>query len=224
MSIINEITIAPSLLASDFSNFAAAAVECADGGADYLHFDVMDGRFVPEITFGSQAVRALRKVSTAFYDVHLMIVEPEKHIEGFANAGANGVTVHYEACTHLHRTLQHIRGLGMKTGVALNPHTPVSVLEYVMDLTDLILVMTVNPGYGGQAFIPSMLPKIREAKLLAARASHPVHVEVDGGISQETAAVATAAGASALVAGTAIFADANGTASAITALRAAARP
>ncbi len=222
MSIVDKTVIAPSLLASDFAHLANAATECANGGAEYLHFDVMDGRFVPEITFGSQAVRSLRMLSQAFFDVHLMIVEPEKQIQGFADAGANGVTVHLEACTHLHRTLQHIRDLGMKAGVAVNPHTPVSALEFVMELTDLILVMTVNPGYGGQSFIPAMLPKIREAKQLAARATHPVHVEVDGGISPYTAGSVAQAGASALVAGTAIFGAKGSTAEAIAALRTAA--
>ncbi len=222
MSVVNEVVIAPSLLASDFAHLSKAASECAEGGAEYLHFDVMDGRFVPEITFGSQAVSSLRRISPAFFDVHLMIVEPEKQIKHFADAGANGVTVHYEACTHLHRTLQHIRDLGMNAGVAINPHTPVSALEFVMELTDLILVMTVNPGYGGQSFIPGMLPKIREAKIMAARAQHPIHVEVDGGISPHTAAAVTQAGATALVAGTAIFGDGRSVVDAISDLRTAA--
>ena len=183
MSRITEIHLAPSLLASDFGHLADAGRSAEQAGAEFLHFDVMDGQFVPNITMGPTAVKALRPVSRAFFDVHLMIVQPERYIEDFARAGADGITVQVEACTHLQRTLAQIRKFGAKAGVALNPATPPVVLEYIMEDVDLILVMTVNPGFGGQAFLPAMLPKIARVRQMIENAAHPIHLEVDGGIA-----------------------------------------
>ncbi len=192
-------------------------------GAEFLHFDVMDGVFVPNISMGMPAVKALRPVSQAFFDVHLMIVQPERYVEDFVRAGADSVTVQAEACLHLQRTLAQIRRAGAKAGVALNPATPPEVLEYVMDDLDMILVMTVNPGFGGQSFLPSMLPKVRRVREMIARAAHPIHLEVDGGIDIETTGPVTAAGANVLVAGTSIYGHAGGVPEGIRLLRAAAR-
>ncbi len=219
MSIIQDVRIAPSLLASDFGNLAQAARDAEQAGAEFLHFDVMDGQFVPNITMGPPALKALRPVSGAFFDTHLMIVQPERYIQDFVRAGANGVTVQVEACLHLQRTLAYIRDLGAKAGAALNPATPPDTLEYVLDDLDLILVMTVNPGFGGQAFLPAMLPKIERVREMIARARQPIHLEVDGGISAETAPLVTAAGANVLVAGTAIYDHPDGVAAGIHALR-----
>ena len=214
--------IAPSLLAADFGRFAEAAAACEQAGAEYLHFDVMDGRFVPNITMGPAAVKSLRPVSGAFFDVHLMIVEPERYIESFIAAGANGVTVQAEACTHLQRTLAQIRAGGAKAGLALNPATPPDMLPYVLEDLDLILVMTVNPGFGGQAFLPATLRKIREVHTLVKESGLPIEIEVDGGITAETAAMVTEAGANVLVAGTSLFAHPQGLAAGMQALRSAA--
>lgn len=205
MSVVSDLIIAPSLLASNFGRLAEAAEACAAARAQYLHFDVMDGRFVPNISMGPAAVEALRPVSSAVFDVHLMIVEPEKYVETFVRAGADSVTVQVEACVHLQRTLALIRSFGAKAGVALNPATPPEVLEYVLNDLDLILVMTVNPGFGGQAFLPATLPKIRLVKQMIEGLAHPVQLEVDGGIEAETTHSVTTAGANVLVAGTAVF-------------------
>jgi ribulose-phosphate 3-epimerase len=183
----------------------------------------MDGQFVPNITMGPAAVKALRPVSRAFFDVHLMIVDPDRYLEDFVKAGANGLTVQAEACVHLQRTLAHIRHLGAKAGVALNPATPPEHLEYVLGDLDLILVMTVNPGFGGQAFLPAMLPKLERVRAMIERAPQPIHLEVDGGIAAGTVHDVVARGANALVAGTAIYDHPDGVAVAIEALRAAAR-
>jgi ribulose-phosphate 3-epimerase len=199
------IVIAPSILSSDFSRLGeeVRAVEAA--GADWIHVDVMDGRFVPNITIGPLVVKAVRKVTKLPLDVHLMIVEPEKYLDAFAEAGADGLTVHVEACPHLHRTLQHIRGLGKRAGVVLNPSTHESTLEYVIGLADLVLVMSVNPGFGGQSFLTEVLPKVRAIRQMIDRSGRHVDLEIDGGITEDTAAQATAAGARVLVAGNAVF-------------------
>ncbi|MCW3055497.1 MAG: ribulose-5-phosphate 3-epimerase [Chthonomonadales bacterium] len=223
MSTIPELYIAPSLLASDFGHLADAARIVEEAGAEFLHFDIMDGSFVPNISMGMPAVKALRPVSSAFFDVHLMIVQPERYVEDFVKAGADGVTVQAEACLHLQRTLAQIRRAGAKAGVALNPATPPEVLEYVMDDLDLILVMTVNPGFGGQSFLPAILAKVRRVREMIAQTAHPIHLEVDGGIEPETTGPVTTAGANVLVAGTSIYGHSGGVSEAIHLLRAAAR-
>jgi ribulose-phosphate 3-epimerase len=197
------ILIAPSILSADFAYLGDALKTLESAGADWIHVDVMDGHFVPNLTIGAPVVQALRKVTTLPLDVHLMIENPDALIPDFAKAGADILTVHVEACTHLHRTVQLIKSLGVKAGVSLNPHTPVSVLEPVIDDIDLILIMSVNPGFGGQAFIPYSLEKLKQAKALIGE--RRIHLEVDGGVGLMNIADILTAGADTIVAGSAIF-------------------
>jgi ribulose-phosphate 3-epimerase len=199
------IRIAPSILSADFGRLAdeIRAVEAA--GADWIHVDVMDGRFVPNITIGPLVVEAVRKVTRLPIDAHLMIVEPERYVEAFARAGADVVCVHAEASPHLHRTLQAIRGAGAKAAVALNPATPLSAIEWVLADCDMVLLMTVNPGFGGQRYIASGTEKVRQLRAMADARGLPLDIEVDGGIKPDTVAASAAAGANVFVAGTAVF-------------------
>lgn len=199
------IRIAPSILSADFAKLGEEVAAIDKAGADYVHIDVMDGHFVPNITIGPGVVKALRAHSDKVFDVHLMIAPVDPYIEAFANAGADILSVHPESGPHLHRTLQSIRALGKKAGVVLNPATPASVVEPVMDLLDLILVMSVNPGFGGQSFIESQLDKIATLRGLIDASGRDIDLEVDGGINFDTAPKAIAAGADVLVAGTATF-------------------
>ena len=199
------VRIAPSILSADFGRLAEEVRAIDEAGADWIHVDVMDGRFVPNLTIGPLVVRALRPVTKKPLDVHLMIVEPERYLADFAEAGADGLTVHVEASPHLQRTLQVIRDLGKRAGVVLNPHTPASSLEYVLDVVDLVLVMSVNPGFGGQAFLPSVLPKIARIREMIDETGRSIDLEVDGGIKPSNVAAVLDAGADVVVAGSAVF-------------------
>jgi ribulose-phosphate 3-epimerase len=216
------VRIAPSILAADFTRLGEQIAEAEAGGADQIHVDVMDGRFVPNITMGPLVVEAACRSARLPVDVHLMIVEPEKHIQAFAKAGANNISVQVEACPHLHRVIQQIHESGARASVVLNPHTPAVMIKEILPFVDMVLVMTVNPGYGGQEFIPEMLDKIREIRRMIEAIGRPVDVQVDGGIDTQTVPQVITYGANVLVAGTAIFHAPEGIRSAIQALRKAA--
>lgn len=198
--------LSPSILSADFSKLGEQVRILEDAGAPWLHIDVMDGQFVPPVSFGDVVIRSIRPVSKMFFDVHLMVTEPDRFVDDYAKAGADMFTVHAEACAHLDRTLQHIHESGMKAGVALNPATPLQVLDYVLDKVDMVLIMTVNPGYGGQKYIPSMTAKIRDLRRKLDEAGYPdLPIEVDGGINASTIDTVLDAGASVIVAGSAVF-------------------
>jgi len=209
------IKIAPSILAADFTRLGDEIRSAEAGGADQIHLDVMDGQFVPNISFGAMIVKTARQITSLPLDVHLMIVEPEKHLKAFVEAGASAITVHIEACPHLHAVLQQIHDLDVKAGVALNPHTPAMMVSEVLSLIDLVLVMTVNPGAGGQAFLYEMLGKVKALRRMIAQIKRPVDISVDGGIDAATAKHVVMAGASVLVAGTSVFGAKGGTAEGI---------
>ena len=213
------IKIAPSILAADFANLSAAVQAAEAGGADYIHVDVMDGHFVPNITIGPPVVAAVRRVTSLPLDVHLMIETPEQYLADFAEAGANILTVHVETCPHLHRTIQQIRELGVTPGVTLNPATSLETVREILPFVDQILVMTVNPGFGGQSYIPTMANKIARLAAMIASNGLDIDIEVDGGIDANTAPIVVEAGARVLVAGTAVFRHPAGIAAGIAALR-----
>ncbi|OCA85490.1 ribulose-phosphate 3-epimerase [Bacillus sp. FJAT-27225] len=212
------VKIAPSILSADFSRLGEEIKDVERGGADYIHIDVMDGHFVPNITIGPLIVEAVRPVTELPLDVHLMIENPDQYIEAFAKAGADYITVHVEASRHLHRTIHLIKSFDVKAGVVLNPATPVDSIKHVIEDIDMVLLMSVNPGFGGQKFIHGVLPKIREVKELAFSFGKNVEIEIDGGVNAETARLCVEAGATVLVAGSAIYNE-NDRAKAIAAIR-----
>ena len=219
------LVIAPSILSADFGRLAEEVRAVEEAGADWVHVDVMDGRFVPNLTIGPVVIEGIRKATKKPFDVHLMIVEPERYIEDFAKAGADHILVHCESSStvHLHRTLSHIRDIGKTPGTVLNPGTPLTLIEYVLDLCDIVLIMTVNPGFGGQKFLPSMLPKIRALRQMCNERGLNTIIEVDGGVGGGNAWQVIEAGANAIVAGSAVF-NAPDYAKAITAIRSSTRP
>lgn len=214
-----EVKIAPSILAADFTQLGQEVMDADAGGADLIHIDVMDGRFVPNITMGPFIIKAVRAVTNLTLDVHLMIVEPERYIQAFADAGADIISIHIEASPNLHRSLQMIREAGCKVGVALNPHTPASALSEILTMVDLVNVMTVNPGFGGQSFIMETKSKIAELHAMIGDIQGNIDIEVDGGINGETASHAVQAGANVLVMGTALFGHPDGVADGINNMR-----
>ncbi|MFS0778687.1 ribulose-phosphate 3-epimerase [Neobacillus sp. 3P2-tot-E-2] len=197
--------IAPSILSADFAKLGEEILAVERAGADYIHVDVMDGHFVPNITIGPLIVEAIRPVTKLPLDVHLMIDNPDQYIEAFAKAGADYITVHVEACRHLHRTIHHIKSFGIKAGVVLNPATPVNTIQHILKDVDMVLLMSVNPGFGGQKFIPEVLLKIRKVKEMADAIGKEIEIEIDGGVNSETAKLCVEAGANVLVAGSAIY-------------------
>ncbi|MBS1627740.1 MAG: ribulose-phosphate 3-epimerase [Bacteroidetes bacterium] len=203
--------IAPSLLASNFLKLQEECEMLNNSSADWYHLDVMDGRFVPNISFGLPIVEQIRTITKKPLDVHLMIVEPEKYIIDFKNAGADHITIHYEACIHLHRNIEQIKSLGLKAGVALNPHTPIILLEDIITYVDIVLLMSVNPGFGGQKFIPNTVDKIRSLKKLIHQTGSQALIEIDGGVTVENAGALLHTGADVLVAGNTVFKSANPT-------------
>lgn len=202
---MNMIKLAPSILAADFTKLGEQITLLESTGVEYLHIDVMDGKFVPSISFGMPVIASIRKNSKLIFDVHLMIEDPDKYLETFKTSGADILTVHAETCTHLHRTLSRFRELGMKAGVSLNPATPIQVLEHVMDELDMILIMSVNPGFGGQVFLPSMLQKIESMREMIVKNGKKIDIEVDGGITIHNVEQVIKAGANIIVAGTSVF-------------------
>jgi ribulose-phosphate 3-epimerase len=218
----NRIQIAPSILASDFLHLADAVKAAEDAGAERLHLDVMDGRFVPNITIGPPVVERIREATGMRLETHLMIVEPERYVAAFAELGVDLITVHQEVSPHLYRTLQHIHDVGARAGVAINPGTPWRAIEEVLDLADLVLVMTVNPGFGGQEFIADMLPKVRAVRAELDRRGLDTELEVDGGVDPDTVAAVVEAGARVLVAGTSVYRAEEGVSFAVERLRALA--
>ncbi|WP_282154689.1 ribulose-phosphate 3-epimerase [Cytobacillus gottheilii] len=212
------VKIAPSILSADFARLGEEIKDVEAGGADYIHVDVMDGHYVPNITIGPLVVEAIRPITDLPLDVHLMIEHPDQYIEAFARAGANYITVHVEACTHLHRTIQLIKSYGVKAGVVLNPATPAEMIKPILEDVDMVLLMTVNPGFGGQKFIPSVLPKLKAIRNWADELGLDLEIEVDGGVNEETAKLCVEAGANVLVAGSAVFNEKD-RAKAIAALR-----